>query len=64
MELPDWTDVTWVISIDGTEEAFEKMRAPGIYNKIKENIRRHPHFANSDFVRYHESDERLYRRFD
>ena len=42
MELPDWTDVTWVISIDGTEEAFEKMRAPGIYNKIKENIMRHP----------------------
>ncbi len=42
MELPDWTDVTWVISIDGTEEAFEKMRAPGIYNKIKENIKRHP----------------------
>ena len=41
MELPDWTDVTWVISIDGTEEAFEKMRAPGIYNKIKENIKRH-----------------------
>jgi Fe-coproporphyrin III synthase len=42
MELPDWTDVTWVISIDGTEEAFEKMRAPGIYKKIKENIQRHP----------------------
>lgn len=42
MELPDWTDVTWVISIDGTEEAFEKMRAPGIYNKIKENVKRHP----------------------
>ena len=42
MELPDWTDVTWVISIDGTEEAFEKMRAKGIYNKIKENVKRHP----------------------
>lgn len=42
MELPDWTDVTWVISIDGTEEAFAKMRAPDIYQKIKENVLRHP----------------------
>jgi len=42
MELPDWTDCTWVISIDGTEEAFAKMRAPGIYQKIKENVQRHP----------------------
>lgn len=41
MELPDWDDVTWVISIDGTEEAFAKMRAPGIYEKIKDNVRRH-----------------------
>lgn len=41
MELPDWPDVTWVISIDGTEEAFAKMRAPGIYQKIKENVQRH-----------------------
>lgn len=42
MELPDWSDCTWVISIDGTEEAFAKMRAPGIYQKIKENVLRHP----------------------
>jgi hypothetical protein len=42
MELPDWTDCTWVISIDGTEESFAKMRAPGIYQKIKENVLRHP----------------------
>src|SRR5689334_6991456 len=41
MELPDWADCTWVISIDGTEEAFAKMRAPGIYQKIKENVLRH-----------------------
>jgi MoaA/NifB/PqqE/SkfB family radical SAM enzyme len=41
MEIPDWTDCTWVISIDGTEEAFSKMRAPGIYQKIKENVSRH-----------------------
>ena len=41
MELPDWSDVTWVISVDGTEAAFEKMRAPGIYQKVKENVRRH-----------------------
>ena len=42
MDIPDWTDCTWVISIDGTEEAFAKMRAPGIYQKIKENVRKHP----------------------
>lgn len=42
MELPDWPDCTWVISIDGTEEAFAKMRAPGIYQKIKENVLRNP----------------------
>jgi MoaA/NifB/PqqE/SkfB family radical SAM enzyme len=41
MELPDWPDCTWVISIDGTEEAFAKMRAPGIYQKVKENVMRH-----------------------
>jgi MoaA/NifB/PqqE/SkfB family radical SAM enzyme len=42
MELPDWTDCNYVISIDGTEEAFARMRAPGIYQKIKENVTRHP----------------------
>jgi MoaA/NifB/PqqE/SkfB family radical SAM enzyme len=42
MEIPDWTDCTWVISIDGTEEAFAKMRAPGIYQKIKDNVLKHP----------------------
>jgi MoaA/NifB/PqqE/SkfB family radical SAM enzyme len=42
MEIPDWTDCTWVISIDGTEEAFAKMRAPGIYQKIKVNVQKHP----------------------
>ena len=42
MDIPDWTDCTWVISIDGTEEAFAKMRAPGIYQKIKDNVRKHP----------------------
>jgi MoaA/NifB/PqqE/SkfB family radical SAM enzyme len=42
VELPDWDDCSWVISIDGTEEAFSKMRAPGIYQKIKENVIRHP----------------------
>ena len=33
---------TWVISIDGTEDAFAKMRAPGIYQKIKQNVISHP----------------------
>jgi MoaA/NifB/PqqE/SkfB family radical SAM enzyme len=42
MELPDWTDCNYVISIDGTEEAFARMRAPGIYQKIKDNVTRHP----------------------
>ncbi|MDQ3817006.1 MAG: radical SAM protein [Acidobacteriota bacterium] len=42
VELPDWDDCTWVISIDGTEEAFSRMRAPGIYQKIKRNVISHP----------------------
>ena len=42
MELPDWPNCTWVISIDGTEEAFARMRAPGIYQKIKQNVISHP----------------------
>jgi MoaA/NifB/PqqE/SkfB family radical SAM enzyme len=42
MELPDWPDCTYVISIDGTEEAFARMRAPGIYQKIKQNVINHP----------------------
>lgn len=41
MELTDWEDCTWVISIDGTEESFAKMRAPGIYQKIKDNVKKH-----------------------
>jgi len=41
MELPDWPNCTWVISIDGTAEAFAKMRAPGIYEKIKRNVIEH-----------------------
>jgi MoaA/NifB/PqqE/SkfB family radical SAM enzyme len=42
MELPAWDDCSWVISIDGTEEAFARMRAPGIYQKIKQNVISHP----------------------
>jgi MoaA/NifB/PqqE/SkfB family radical SAM enzyme len=42
VELPDWDNCSWVISIDGTEEAFSKMRAPGIYQKIKRNVINHP----------------------
>lgn len=41
VELPDWKDCAWVISIDGTEEAFARMRAPGIYQKIKQNVINH-----------------------
>jgi len=42
MELPARDDCSWVISIDGTEEAFARMRAPGIYQKIKQNVINHP----------------------
>ena len=42
MELQNWPNCTWVISIDGTEEAFARMRAPGIYQKIKQNVLSHP----------------------
>jgi MoaA/NifB/PqqE/SkfB family radical SAM enzyme len=42
VDLPDWDNCTWVISIDGTEDAFSKMRAPGIYQKIKQNVISHP----------------------
>src|SRR3982750_3947972 len=42
MELPNWPNCSWVISIDGTEEAFARMRAPGIYQKIKQNVINHP----------------------
>ena len=42
MDLPDWPNCTWVISIDGTEDAFARMRAPGIYQKIKQNVISHP----------------------
>lgn len=42
MELPNWDDCNYVISIDGTEEAFARMRAPGIYQKIKQNVLDHP----------------------
>lgn len=45
MDLPDWPDCTWVISIDGTEEAFARMRAPGIYQKIKQNVIDHPELS-------------------
>src|SRR5437773_8257287 len=41
MDLPDWPNCTWVISIDGTEAAFARMRAPGIYQKIKQNVMAH-----------------------
>src|SRR5437868_1686043 len=29
-------------SIDGTEQAFARMRAPRIYQKIKQNVTNHP----------------------
>jgi Fe-coproporphyrin III synthase len=41
MELQNWPNCTWVISIDGTEEALARMRAPGIYQKIKQNVIAH-----------------------
>ena len=64
MELPDWTDVTWVISIDGTEEAFAKMRAPGIYQQDQGKCPTSCSSENSNFVRITSSDQRLHRRFN
>jgi len=37
--LPDWKDVSWYISVDGSRDCHEKMRnMPGLYDTIKKNI--------------------------
>ncbi len=43
IELPDWPDVSFSVSIHGTEEYYYRMTgaAQGVYQKIKENVDRH-----------------------
>jgi sulfatase maturation enzyme AslB (radical SAM superfamily) len=37
--LPDWKDVSWYISVDGSKENHDKMRnTPGLHELIKQNI--------------------------
>ena len=36
--LPDWQDVHFHISVDGTKELHDKTRGEGSYNKLKANI--------------------------
>jgi Fe-coproporphyrin III synthase len=38
--LPAWPDVHFFISVDGTREAHEAIRGPGIYDRIKGNAAR------------------------
>jgi len=41
MPLPDWPDVYYHVSIDGNEEAHEKMRRQkGLYQQMKKNVSR------------------------
>lgn len=39
LPLPDWPDVEFHISVDGTEELHDSIRGKGCYAKIKSNIR-------------------------
>lgn len=38
LPLPDWPDVEFHISVDGTEELHDKVRGRGTFAKIKQNI--------------------------
>ncbi len=39
LALPDWKDVSWYISVDGSRGTHEKMRnRPGLYEEIVQNI--------------------------
>jgi sulfatase maturation enzyme AslB (radical SAM superfamily) len=40
IELPEWKDCTFFVSVDGTKKEHEKIRGRGTYDKIKENITR------------------------
>lgn len=37
--LPDWPRVSFVVSVDGTEEAHDRQRGARTYRKIRENVR-------------------------
>ena len=38
--LPDWPDVNFYVSVDGTEEYYKKMRGKDFYQRIKKNADR------------------------
>ncbi|MDD2540009.1 MAG: radical SAM protein, partial [Desulfuromonadaceae bacterium] len=39
LPLPDWKEVSWYISVDGSRDNHDKMRnLPGLYDTIKRNI--------------------------
>lgn len=40
LELPDWPDVQFHISVDGTEQFHDSLRGKGCYTKIKANLSR------------------------
>lgn len=45
LPLPDWPDVEFHISVDGTQKLHDAVRGAGIYQKIKKTIS-DPHVAN------------------
>jgi Fe-coproporphyrin III synthase len=64
IELPNWKNCSFTVSVDGTKEYFEKTRKPGVYDKVKKNADRNDikltvtfcinkinHFCVEDFVK-------------
>lgn len=46
IELPQWPDVNWYISMDGDEQAHEALRrTPGCYARTRDNVRRNAHLG-------------------
>ena len=44
IDLPDWPDVSFYVSVDGTELYYGLLRKKrGLYGRIKENVNAHPH---------------------
>lgn len=38
IDIPDWNDVTFIVSVDGIKKDYEKIRGKGIYDKVKDNV--------------------------
>lgn len=36
--LPDWNDVSYYISVDGTEDVHDEIRGKGVYSRLKKNV--------------------------